>query len=160
MVRADVPVVVFKTKSGRCASLGVVRTLGRLGLEISLVHGDGRDPPGRSRHVKRRLWSDSLDRPSQAGVEWLLGLGRRIGDRPLLIPTDDVATLIVSDHAEALKEAFRFPAQPTGLARSLSNKHQLHDLAQRLGLPTPRAVFPRSVEEAAAFLDEAEFPVV
>ena len=160
MVNNDIPIVVFKTKSGRCASLGVVRTLGRLGLEIYLVYGDAKDPVSRSRHVQRRLWSTSLDQPGEGGVGWLLDLGRRLGDRPLLIPTDDVATVLVSDHAEALSEAFRFPAQPPGLARSLSNKRQLHELAERLGVPTPRALFPRSVEEVATFLETAQFPVV
>jgi D-aspartate ligase len=157
---ADVPIVVLKIKSGRCASLGVVRTLGQLGLDIYVVYGDARDPLARSRYVKRRLWSTLLEQPDQRGVEWLLELGRRIGDRPLLIPTDDVASVLVSDHAEALKEAFRFPAQPPGLARSLSNKRQLHELAQRLSVPTPRALFPRSIDEAATFLEEAQFPVV
>lgn len=159
-MNADVPIVVFKAKGGRCAALGVIRSLGRLGVEVHLVYGDSRDPLAHSRYTESRVWSHILDGPGEARVEQLLELGRQIGDRPVLIPTDDVGTLLVSDYGEALNGAFRFPMQPPGLARSLSNKRELHELAQRSGIPTPRALFPGSIDEAAAFLVEAQFPVV
>jgi len=157
---AEVPIVVFKTKRGRCAALGVLRTLGRLGHEIYLVYSDPRDPVSRSHYVRERLWCDRLSRPDDAGIEWLRNVGMRIGRRPILIPTDDVATIAVSDFSDGLMKSFRFPLQPKGLARSLSNKRRLHELAQRLGVPVPRAVFPRSIEEVETFLEHSRFPVV
>ena len=42
--------------------------------------------------------------------------------------------MLVADHADELREAFRFPDQPRGLARSLSSKHGMHALCREHGM--------------------------
>jgi predicted ATP-grasp superfamily ATP-dependent carboligase len=89
-----------------------------------------------------------------------LKLGRRVGHESILIPIDDVGAIFVADQADALRERFLFPNQPIGLARSLSNKKELHFLCKRLGIQTPAASFPQSGEDVATVAQSAIFPVV
>jgi predicted ATP-grasp superfamily ATP-dependent carboligase len=156
-VETSVPVVVLNlTDHG---SLGVARSLGRLGVEVHGVH-DQPTAAARSRyfaHVHRA--------PVPVGradvVPYLVELGERIGGRPLLIPTGDGSSMVVEDHAAALREVFRFPQQPPGLARTLYDKKGMHDLCREFGIPTPRTEFPQNRAEVEAYIEEgAGFPVV
>ncbi|MFN2543946.1 MAG: carboxylate--amine ligase [Actinomycetota bacterium] len=154
------PVVVLKVMSGRCAALGTVRSLGRMGVPVFLVHGDRRAPAARSRYLAgRSIWD--VERASDDDrTQRLLDVAERIGARPVLIPTDDVGALFVADHAERLRGSFSFPDQPPGLARTLANKHLLHDACERAGVATARMAVPASRRDVERFCDEAGLPVV
>ncbi len=99
------------------------------------------------------------DRPERT-IDALVGIGRRLAHRPLLIPTWDEASIMVSDHAGILSEHFRFPLQPPGLARSLASKQSMYLLARDHGVPTPMASFPRNMDDVEAYLAAAAFPVM
>ncbi len=139
---------------------GVARTLGRLGVRVYGVHQDGASPAARSRYWTRNFVWDLAHAPERATVDWLLHLAREIGGRPVLIPTDDDSCHLVADHAEALRAGFRFPDQPDGLARALSSKKTMHELAQRYGMPVAATSFPRSRAEVEAFAVTARFPIM
>lgn len=137
---------------------GIARTLGRLGADVHLLHADARGPDSRSRWLRRSI------RLRRAGseVETLLWLGSTLapGSRPILIAVDDPAALFVDEHADALAAAYLFPRQPAGLARTLSDKGNLHDLCAKLGVPTP---WVRSVDSQQALREAATsviYPVV
>jgi predicted ATP-grasp superfamily ATP-dependent carboligase len=153
---ASVPAVVLGVHLG---TLGIARSLGELGVAVYAVDRDKRSPVFSSRYCRPVLWD--LDQPSRlATVGFLRGLARRIGGRPLLIPTTDATSLLVAEHAEALAEPFRFPSVSPKLVRSFSDKHELFLLARRLGIPTPSVVIPRSVDDVHEYLETAVFPVV
>lgn len=139
--------------------LGIARSLGRLGIRVYWVHPQSWAPPTLSRYVYERVVWNANAR-SEVLVESLLGLGRRIGHESILIPIDDRGAIFVADQAEALRERFLFPNQPTGLARSLSDKRELYFLCKKWGVPTPEASFPRSRDDVVAFVETAVFPVV
>src|SRR2546423_615879 len=139
---------------------GIARSLGRLGVPVYGVHADPRSPAARSRYWQENfIWDISKTSPEES-VDWLLRLGRKIGSRPILMPTDDSSCLFVADHAATLKEEFLFPNQPAGLARSLSSKQKMYFLCKQYSIPTPETVFPRSRDDVVEFLTNAAFPVM
>jgi D-aspartate ligase len=141
-------------------ALGIARSAGRLGIHVYWVYGQQSwAPPTLSRYVHEKVVWNANARP-EVLVESLLGLGRRIGHESILIPIDDRGAIFVADQAEALKERFLFPNQPTGLARSLHSKRDLHYLCEKLSIPAPEASFPRSKEDVEVFAQTAMFPVV
>jgi predicted ATP-grasp superfamily ATP-dependent carboligase len=87
-------------------------------------------------------------------------LGRRLGRPTILIPTDDLAAILIAEHAAALEEWFIFPRPPAALPRTVASKKGLYQLCKRLGVPCPEAVFPQSRADVEAFLEYAMFPVV
>ncbi|MBF5042262.1 carboxylate--amine ligase [Aggregicoccus sp. 17bor-14] len=152
----SVPVVVLST--GYCG-MGIARTLGRLGVRMHGVHRSADAPAAHSRYWRERLtWP--FDPEREGALAWLIGIGRRIGARPILIPTDDRGSIFVNEHAGALREVFRFPEKPAGLARTLASKKSMYQLCKRLSIPTPETVFPRSRDDVAAYARAARFPVM
>jgi predicted ATP-grasp superfamily ATP-dependent carboligase len=156
-IDTSVPALVLKLYHG---GLAVTRTLGRLGVEVHGVAESRRRPGTASRYLRGvHIWDLDATPPSES-VERLLELGHSIGNRPLLIPTEDVGALLLADNAERLREAFRFPEQPAGLARRLSSKEGMRMLCAEHGIPTPAATSPRSRDDVEAFVASTTFPVV
>jgi D-aspartate ligase len=162
VVDTTVPVVVLTASPAFLLHgvMGIVRTLGRLDLAVYVVHDDRWAPPDSSRYLAGKFTSNFDDAAPDGFLEDLLDVGRKIGRHSVLIPVDDVTALFVDDHAEPLKAWFMFPDQPAGLARSPSSKQELGLLCQRLGIPTPEMAVPQSRGDAAAFAEQAQFPVV
>jgi predicted ATP-grasp superfamily ATP-dependent carboligase len=153
----SVPVVVLKMHHG---SLGIARTLGRLGIAVYCLT------------ARRGLWAESSrywrgvydwdveNAPVSLTLDFLLDLGRRLGSMPLLIAVSDRTALFVAEHADTLASAFRFPRVTYALAESLTSKKNMYFLARRCGIPTADTQFPQSREELIGLIDGTRFPVL
>lgn len=139
--------------------LSVVRSLGRIGVPMYTVCDIG-SPVMKSRYLKRAFAWSADEGSMENTLEFLLDSGRQIGRRAVLIPTDDLGTILLDEHAGALKERFLFPEQPPGLARSLSNKKEMYYLCRSMDVPTPDAAFPTSSADVIDLVKDATFPVV
>jgi D-aspartate ligase len=156
------PVVVLKV--GRYTlhhgGLGVIRTLGRVGVPVYGVHEDRLAPAGVSRYLAGKFIWKTEGESVERFLEGMTALGRRLGRPTILVPTDDLAAILVAEHAAALEEWFVFPRPPASLPRTVASKRGLYQLCKRLGVPCPEAVVPRSRPDVEAFLERARFPVV
>jgi len=152
-------VVKFDPNVFHHGALGVVRTLGRLGVPVYGVQEDRWAPVARSRYLREKLpWMHAG--AGKENLSRLLRLGRALGGRAILIPTDDVGSIFVAEHAQSLRECYRFPCQDPLLVRSLCNKQQLYHLCRELDVPAPQTWFPTTRDEMLDLLGEAVFPVV
>lgn len=138
----------------------VARSLGCLGVPVYGVHADAHSPAARSRYWRKNFFWNIEKVSSTASVDWFLQLSRKLGTRPLLIPTDDGSCVFLSEYAEALKEGFLFPMRPEGLTRALSNKQTMYYLCKQHGIPAAETSFPRSRADVEAFCQSATFPVM
>ena len=152
----DKSVVVFR--SGHHGGLGIVRSLGRVGVPVYCVDADRWEPAFSSRYCRGRFLVDD-ESPDQA-LEQLLEIGRKLGGRPILIPTTDRGATWVADRADALRQAFSFPVQDAALVRSLSDKSRMQQLARENGVSTAQTTSPKRKEDVHRFLDTAVFPVM
>ncbi len=156
-MNSTTPAVVLRVHHG---SLGIARSLGRLGVPVYGLNPELGTPAMASRYFHEAIRWDFSRTPAGQTIEFLLDLGRRIGRPSVLIPTaDDVAELVV-EHAGALREWYRFQYNPPQLVRAFSNKKELHFLARRHGVPTAETVFPVSLEEVRRYADTAVFPIM
>jgi D-aspartate ligase len=140
--------------------LGILRSLGRLGIPVHTVDSNPRGPSSYSRYLRRRFIFDLAGASPDAVVEHLLLAGRRLGTRAILVPTWDDLAIVIADAEPALREQFLLPRQPDGLARSLVSKKEMQRLAVVHGVPTPEVSFPTSVDDVRAFAADATFPVM
>ena len=151
------PIVVLG--SGRHGGLGVVRSLGRLGVPVYAVDKDPRALMFASKYCKRGfVWDFTRTDPEQS-VEELVKVARKVG-KPVLVPTSDAMAMFVASHSERLGEWFRFPVLSPELAQSLCNKKEMFFLAKKLGVPAPNTFFPESRQEVLRFSKEARFPII
>jgi D-aspartate ligase len=146
--------------SGHHGGLGIVRSLGRLGIPVYYVHASWWEPAFSSRYCRGRHLLNIERVSPEEGIARLLEIGRKLGGRPILIPTTDQWTTWVAEHAAALEEAYRFPCQDASLVRTLCDKSRMQDLAHQIGVPTAQAVVPHSKEDVERFLETAVFPVM
>src|SRR5438105_2362040 len=88
----------------RQVGVGIVRSLGRLGVPVYGIDKFRGAPALRSRYCSGGFIWDLHSSPVQDSVRFLLQAGRQIGRRSILIPTSDIAAMFVADQAESLSE--------------------------------------------------------
>jgi predicted ATP-grasp superfamily ATP-dependent carboligase len=140
--------------------LGVIRTLGRVGVPVYGVHEDRFTPSAVSKYLQGRfLW---VPNSTDAGElpDGLVAIAERLERPAIAIATDDVSAILLADHADQLARWFRFPRQDARLARTLADKWELYLLCRRLGIPCPEAMLPASWGEARDFARSSGLPVV
>ena len=67
----------------------------------------------------------------------------------MLVPTDDAGSIFLAEHGDALRARFLFPGPPRDLPRRVAGKYSLHQLCRELGMPSPLAAVPESLDAAA-----------
>jgi D-aspartate ligase len=158
------PVLVLsaspKARRSPHGGVGIMRSLGRLGIDVYTVDSDPRGPASYSRYLRGRFIFDLATAGPEETVEYLLEVGKRMGSRAVLVPTWDDLAVLVSDYFDVLSPWFAFPQQPNGLARSLASKKEMARLAKEHAIPAPEASFPTNVEDVTGFAATAKFPVM
>lgn len=152
------PVLVLSARTH--GSLGILRSLGRLGIPVFAVDSDPLGPAAHSRYLRDRFVFDLATASPDETVDYLLGVGKIIGSRTVLIPTWDETSLLVADSYDRLSERFLLPQQPAKLAQALSSKRDMYAIATRDAIPTPGAVFPSGIDDVRSFSERAAFPVM
>jgi predicted ATP-grasp superfamily ATP-dependent carboligase len=155
--RVEVPVVVA---SGQLGALAIMRTLGVWGVPLYGVDGDRGAPALRSKYCRERIVLPFVEHDPGRYLDGLMALGKRIGRQSILIPTSDELTQFVADHRDVLGEHFLFPGNPPELIRNLASKREMFELAVKHGVPTPRTLFPRSLDEVRDYAAGGRFPVM
>jgi predicted ATP-grasp superfamily ATP-dependent carboligase len=156
-VDTSAPAVVLKLHRG---SLGAVRSLGQLGVDVYGVDAGPDRPAARSRHLRGLVEWDVEGAPPEASVDRLLDLGRTFRRPAVLIPTSDRTSLFVAEHGGRLAARYLFPRLEPGQVRVLIDKWAMGQLASRMGIDTPAGVRPESTDELLAFARRARYPLV
>ncbi len=140
--------------------LGVIRSLGRIGVPVYGVHEGPWAPAASSRYLAGRLFWQ----PSPANVDrvlaGLLRLAERIGRPSVLITTDDAGAIFLAEHGRDLRPCFLFPDPPADLPRRLAGKYSLYQVCRELGVPCPQTIIPRSLADAREFASGAGYPLI
>jgi len=157
-----VPVLVFKTARNiiQHGPLGIIRSLGRLGVPVYACVEDRFAPAALSRYLTRAFVWDTCGLNTERLLTGMAAIGERLGRPAVLVSTDDSAAAFVAEHSDALAKWFLFPRLPKELPRRLANKRDMYHLCRSTGVPCPESAFPGSVDDVYAFIERAKFPVV
>ena len=161
-VDASTPAVVLKLDPNvmHHGGLGVIRSLGRLGVPVHAVQEGRWAPTAHSRYLHGRyFWQ-----PSHEDADRLLAGLRRLADRigrpAVLIATDDAGAIFMAEHGEHLQSCFLFPRPPRDLPRRLAGKYSMYELCNDLGVPCPQAFMAESLAGAREFAAHLGFPLI
>lgn len=91
-------------------------------------------------------------------VQFMIGLSRSLGGRPVIIPAADIFVSALGRHVDALREHFIFSLESIAVQAALATKEQQYALAAEHGLPIPRSTYIQSRPELEAFVATARFP--
>ncbi len=159
----SVPLLVLKI--GRYplghGPLGVIRTLGRVGVPVYAVTEDRFTPAARSRYLTEAFVAPTTGTEDiEQLVDTVKALERRLPGPTVVLPTDDEAAVVLAEHADELGPRLIHPGVESSLPRRLASKRGLFETCTALDFPTPRASFPSSLDEIQEFATSALFPVV
>ncbi len=160
MMVAAPPVVVLKQQPYPlfAGTIGIARSLGRLGVEVRVIGEQSWSPVARSRYVRSTSGQlPMLSSPEQLAL-WLREVAPE--GKPLLLPVDDLGAVFVQQQADILLDAYQYPRLPDGLAGKLVDKLTLAALARSAGLKAPLQAVASTPEQVDMFLAETDFPVV
>jgi D-aspartate ligase len=152
------PVVVIK--SYHHGSLGIARSLGRLGVAIYGIDPNPWAAGLHSRYFREKFIWDVDNATPEATVQYLLEVAKKIRNRPILMPTSDECTVLVADYAEVLSEWYIFPHLSPQLVRALTNKKEMYFLAKKNDIPTAETQFPQSRADVEKYLKNTAFPIM
>jgi D-aspartate ligase len=158
MMDHSVPVVVLR--SGHHGGLGIARSLGRTGVPVYSVDATPWEPAFTSRYCRGRFLLDVENEPTALAVSRLQTIARKVGGRPILIPTTDQTAIWVAENEQALRHDYRFPVQDAALVGTLCDKSRMQELARRHGLATAQSILPRSKDDVSRFIEGSAFPVM
>ena len=140
--------------------LGVIRSLGRMGVPVYGVHEGPWAPAASSRYLRGRCFWQPDPEDTERVTAGLLRLSERLGQPAVLVPTDDAGAIFLAEHGDALRPRFLFPGPPRELPRQVAGKYSLYQLCRELGVPSPLADVPETLGAARGFAAETGFPLI
>jgi len=153
----ETPVLILNCKIG---ALGIMRSLGRLGVELHGVDEDRNAPAFASRYCRSRYIKVFEEARAEEYLEFVVRIGKQFGRKAVLIPTCDELSVFVAEYGDALQEHFLFPRNALQLVTDLMSKEGMYGLALQHGVPTPATAFPRSLQDVQEYAASAAFPVM
>ncbi|MBR1132225.1 hypothetical protein [Bradyrhizobium iriomotense] len=159
---APVPVLILKTGCYpvHYGGLGIIRSLGRLGIPVYTVAEDHLAPAGISRYLTGRYVWNAGHLPKEEMLDRLARIGEKLKKPTILVPTDDLGAILIAEEAATLRQWFVFPDISAGMPRNLANKEMLYALCRQIGVPCPSTLCPTSIADVCQFAEFASFPIV
>ncbi len=156
-IDSSIHAVVLKLE--HYGSLGITRSLGKLGINICGVDDKKISPASLSKYCKNNfVWN--FDKKNEFdSIEFLTQLSLKIGKPSILIPTTDETALFISKNSDKLKNNFLFPVMPFELTQKLCSKKEMYYLALKYGMPIPHSFFPNSIDDVLSFSEVTSYPV-
>lgn len=131
---------------GNLNALGVARSLSRCGITVIALSSARACPMAWSRHARlirvQHLQSDAL-------VDSLVSLSRRLKCRPVLMLTQDASVLTVSAHRKSLDPLYYIEMPDDLTVRTLSDKISFDALATRESFAVPRSCAVHNADDLA-----------
>ncbi len=141
-------------------TLAIMRTLGKLGVDVYVVANNPESPVLRSRYCKAHFDHSLADDEQDSLIELLQSISKKIAQKPILIATSDELAIMVAEHHERLSDYYLIAQNTGGLTRNLADKMQMFRLAEAHNLPSPKTLLPTSYDEAREMAAELQFPVM
>lgn len=142
-------------------ALGIVRSLGRMGVEVIATDQDPHALAMSSRYARGEVIADPLADPD-GFVDDLLRLGRSHGEPPVLFATHDEALAAIGPREAEVDEVFRRPWNDWAQMQVTMDKSGQHAAAKRIGFPVPATVVPGENDDPVAAVENAglRYPVI
>lgn len=137
--------------------IGVIRSLGRVGLPIVSVDHNKNAPGFWSRYASQMLTSDPTKDPKGV-LERLQSVGEEMEEKGVLFPTSDAFVLFTSRYRNELSKHFVFCTPSERILEGMINKRRQYEEAIRVGTPISSTYYPTTMEEVRDIENELNYP--
>ncbi len=141
-------------------ALGIIRSLGRRGIPVYLLH-DKKLCIGRfSRYTKRYIKLPSASNENEF-VDFMTKLANNEAVRDwILMPTNDAWVYVLSKHKETLEEYYKVSTPPWDIVKFAYDKRLTYMSAEKNEIPIPKTIYPENIEDVRKGLKDIQFPVI
>jgi predicted ATP-grasp superfamily ATP-dependent carboligase len=141
---------------GDYIALGTVRSLGRRGIPVWIMHDGQHICAAASRFVTHVL---SWPMDETARLDTLLNVSARYSLSDwVLYPADDESSALVARHHDVLSRSFRLNTSPWTVVQWAYDKRLTYKLASEIGVDHPKTYYPQNMEEVIGL--ECTFPCI
>lgn len=155
--RSETPVaVVYPAFSLNC--YGVIRGLGEQGIPV-IALDEKPNPQFHSRYCKGLRCPDPKLEP-EAFATFLAELGARFKTPPVLYMMEDLYVWLAHRYQDRIRPYYRFSFLSAETLESCLDKRLTFQVADRIGVPTPRTFYPRDLRELMELEGLVPFPAI
>jgi D-aspartate ligase len=137
------PAIVLSTHT---MGLGVIRALGVIGIPVVAIYYDRNDMGYVSKYVKEKIYIAHPEKAESRFIEQLVKLSSRFSGG-VLIPTSDEVLTTVSRHKDLLEKHYIVACTEWEITEKFIDKMHTYELAEKIGVPAPKMIVPRSMED-------------
>ena len=144
--------------SANTASVAVVRALGTMGVPVVVMHYSDEDDIAQvSKYVVKRI---KVPHPEEAETRFLDRVVECATQHPgsLLIPTSDESVAAVAKYKDLLEQHYIVACPEERIAEQFIDKKHTYELAERVGVPYPYTIVPRSMEDVEKYGRNVQYP--
>ncbi|MFX0132636.1 MAG: hypothetical protein ACFFDN_03215 [Candidatus Hodarchaeota archaeon] len=149
-----IPAVIL---SSHTTGLAVIRALGQMGVPIIVIYYEKIDMGQVSKYVKERIFAPHPEKFEKEFIDLLTKSSQRFG-KCLLIPADDPTLVVVSKNKSQLKKHFHVGCTEWQITRKFIDKKFTYELAESNGIPAPKTIIPKSIEDLERYDKKIEYP--
>lgn len=143
---------------GGLLALGLVRSLGRHGVPVTILKEGDADISFHSRYVRGIALGGRTG--ARDKVDCLVAAARGERQKPVLFVAGDTNLLVACQHEAELREHFHFVLPPLTSAQTVIGKELFQDFAARHAVPVARGWNPRNIDELRALADSLPYPLI
>jgi len=142
------------------AALGIVRSLGRMGVPIIVGSHNSPGKSALSKYIQRRFTYVTQDEGLEEAHSIIIQQVRRL--RPeVLMPVFDTGWSVVYKFYEDYVSLTNIVPNPgRELFEKLQDKHCLNDLAENYGVPIPKTYRFKSIDDALSVRHSLPYPIL
>jgi len=157
-IQTDRPPVIIL--GGDTIALAAARSLGRRGITVYALD----EPRSYARYSRYCRWISvndhhtiGINRP-KIWLQWLLEEGVKMHQGAVLIPCSDHGLEVISKHYKELKHNYLVMETDPNVLSAMLDKARTYELAQSIGIPTPKMWQMNSIDDISSIIDEITYP--
>ena len=152
---------ILVTDGDSRAALAVTRSLGSKGHKVVVGADSASSLASSSRYCHKGFAYPSPRAEPEAFVEYLVeAVG--VHHIEVLMPVTDVSLFLVSKNRDRFPDSCKIPIASDDAIKAAADKNHILELAESIGMPTPRSQVVQSKDDVAKSLEEFElsYPIV
>jgi predicted ATP-grasp superfamily ATP-dependent carboligase len=158
---------VILTNSRQWCTLAAARCLGRHGLKVACGEQEKLPqsffpPAACSRYCRERFTYPAFETEPENFVEAICSFANKHREYNVLMPVAE-ETYVIAKHINAIRSAaphLRTPLHEYKYIETANDKRVIAQIAERIGIPTPRTYVPSSPEEVERIGELVQYPAV
>jgi predicted ATP-grasp superfamily ATP-dependent carboligase len=140
------------------SALAATRSLGRRGIPVAVADERDETLAGFSKYCREKMTYPSPSSQPGAFVETLRREAFKRGVK-IIFPMTEITTHLLLKNRDAFS-GIQIPFAPFETFERLSNKWELYQLANQLGLRAPKTHYVKSQDDLDAAIQDLKFPIV